>query len=249
MTIKTIIIEDEEKSLYVLQEFIRQAAPDLKVCATAGHVDTAIELISSLSPQLVLLDIRIGGGLGFDVLKRSQPANFELICITAYDGYALEAFRYAAIDYLLKPLGMEEFGAALGRARQRLLEKSQYNTIDTLLFNLSRQQELDKQIAIPTSAGYDFVCLRDVLWCQSEGAYTIFHLINRTTLTSTRNLGAYEDLFGNGQFFRIHHNAIVNMRWIAHYKRGKGGVVVLADGTELEVSQRRRSEFLGKFTM
>ena len=97
---------------------------------------------------------------------------------------------------------------------------------------------------VPTVTGCDFIDMRDILWCKSEGAYTIFHLCGKSTITSSRNLGSYEDFLRHNNFFRIHHGIIINMRWIRSYVKGKGGYVVMTDGTELEISQRRKSEFL-----
>ena len=246
MPINTVIIEDEEKSLYVLHEFIRQLAPDLQLCGTASHEDSAVRLITKAAPQLVFLDICIGDGLGFDVLRKLPSRDFELICITAYHNYAMEAFRYSAIDYLLKPLGMQEFEEAVERVRKRLVEKVRYNTIETLVYNLSQTHEYDKKISIPTLTGYDFIDLRNILWCRSDGPYTVFHLDNKSKTTSSRNLGEYEDLLCNNHFFRIHHSIIINMRCIKSYVKGKGGYVVMNDGTELEISQRRKTGFLDK---
>jgi len=245
MAIKTLIIEDEEKSVYVLRELIRQSAPDLEVTGVAGHVERAVRLIEDNSPQLVFLDIRIGDGLGFDVLRQLQRRDFELICITAYDSYALEAFRFAAIDYLLKPIGVQELEETVQRVRLRLAERTSHDGIRTLLHNLSGHA--NKHISIPTLSGYDFVEMESIIWCESEGSYTIFHLAGGSKLTSSRNLGSYEELLCKGSFCRIHHNSIVNLHQIKQYKKGKRGFVIMCDQTELEVSQRRKADLLARF--
>jgi len=249
MLIKTIIIEDDEKSLYVLQDMITRFTTDLELCGTAGHTNKAIALIEATAPRLVFLDIRIGDGSGFDVLRKLPSRDFELICITAYDNYALEAFRFSAVDYLLKPIGIDEFEEAVGRARKRLAEKTRYNTIDSLLHNLSHRNEQEKKISIPTLNGYEFVALSDIIWCKSDGAYTIFYLSNHSKLVSSRRLGHYEDLLFMNNFCRIHNSIIINMQLIKSYVKGKGGYVVMTDGTELEISQRRKGDFLDKLTI
>jgi two-component system LytT family response regulator len=228
---------------------ITRYAPDLELCGTAGHTSKAIALIETTAPRLVFLDIRISDGSGFDVLRKLSLRDFELICITAYDNYALEAFRFSAVDYLLKPIGTDEFEEAVGRARKRLMEKTRYNTIDNLLSNLSQRNEPEKKISIPTLNGYEFVALSDIIWCKSDGAYTIFYLGNHSKLVASRRLGHYEELLLMNNFCRIHNSIIVNMQLIKSYVKGKGGCVTMTDGTELEISQRRKTDFLGRLSL
>ena len=249
MSINTIIIEDEEKCMYVLQQLIEEFAPECSICGTAGHVDNAVRLIETVQPQLIFIDIRIADGTGFDVLRKLPSHNFELIFVTAYDNYALEAIRHSAIDYLLKPIGVPEFEASIERLRKRMAEKTRYNTVESLLKKLSQQDGQDTKIAIPTTTGYDFIDLEKILWCKSEGAYTTFYLTDKSKIMSSRHLGAFEELLDQNNFFRIHHSVIVNMRWVKQYIKGKGGFIVLTDDTRLQVSQRRKGEFMDKFSL
>jgi two-component system, LytTR family, response regulator len=249
MQIRTVTVEDEEKSLYVLHELIRQCAPDLELCGSASHTGNAVKLIETTAPQLVFMDVRIADGTGFDVLQQLSSRNFELILVTAYDHYAIDAFRFAAIDYLLKPIGMPEFEEALDRARKRLTEKSRYENIDTLMHNLVHHKEQDKKLSIPTLSGYDFVDLHNVVWCKSDNSYTTFFLTDKTKITSSRNIGFYEDVLTGYNFCRINHGIIINMHLVRSYIKGKGGHVIMNDGTELEVSQRRKGDFLEKLVM
>jgi two-component system, LytTR family, response regulator len=249
MLIKTIIIEDEAHSVYVLNDLILQLATDLTVAGSAAHRDSAVQLIETSAPDLVFMDVRIGDGTGFDVLRSLTSRNFELIFVTAYDNYAMDAFRFAAIDYLLKPIGMNEFEEAVGRARNRLLEKKRQHTIDVLLHNLAQQSEQHKKINIATGNGYEFVELRNIAWCRSDNTYTTFYLADGTAILSSRNLGYYEDLLTRNNFCRIHHSIIINMQLIKSYVKGKGGHVIMNDNTELEISQRRKGEFLSKLML
>jgi len=249
MSFKTIIIEDEEKSVHLLQELISDLAHDLTVCGTASHTESAIQLIETSAPDLVFLDVCIGDGTGFDVLQHLTNRNFEVVFITAYDHYALEAFRFSAIDYLLKPIGMDEFEEAVEKARKRLSAGKNYNKIEALLHNVLQQVEQCKKINIPTLNGYEFIELHNIVWCRSEGSYTIFHLTNNSKITSSRNLGYYEDLLTRSNFCRIHHSVVINLQLIKSYIKGKGGYVIMTDGTELEISQRRKSDFLGRLSL
>jgi two-component system LytT family response regulator len=244
---QTVIIEDEEKSLQVVRDFIEQFAPDLKLAGTAGSVAKSIQLIETVIPHLVLMDIRISDGTGFDVLQQLSSRNFELICITAYDNYALQAFRFSAIDYLLKPVGIPEFTETVGRAVKRIKEKTRHQHIEALLHNLTQQSTQDRKIGVSTITGFEFIDLSDIIWCNSEGSYTTFHLVNRIKLVSSRNIGFYEDLLCANNFCRIHHNSIINLRYVKSYIKGKNGYVVMTSGDRLEISQRRKGDFLDNF--
>lgn len=246
MPFKTIIIEDEENSLYVLQELISELANDLAVCGSASHTENAVQLIETSAPDLVFMDVRIGDGTGFDVLQQLTNRNFELVFVTAYNNYALEAFKFSAIDYLLKPVGMNEFEEAVEKARKRLLAKQSNDKIEMLLHNLVQQTGQLKKINIATLNGYEFIELCNIVWCKSESSYTVFHLTDKSKIISTRNLGYYEDLLKHNNFCRIHNSVIINMQLVKSYYKGKGGYVIMNDGTELEVSQRRKGDFLNR---
>jgi two-component system LytT family response regulator len=190
--------------------------------------------------------VRIGDGTGFDVLKSVSSRNFELVFVTAYDNYALDAFRFSAIDYLLKPIGVNEFEEALQKARKRLRERKTANNIEVLLHNLVQQTGQLKIINIATLNGYEFIELGNIVWCKSDGAYTLFFLTDGSKIACTHNLGYYEDLLTRNNFCRIHHSVVINMQLIKSYVKGKGGCVIMTDGTELEISQRRKAAFLAR---
>jgi two-component system LytT family response regulator len=249
MVISTVIIEDEQKSAEVVSDLLQQYAPDLELAGTAGNVEKSVRLIESKVPHLIFMDVQIADGTAFDVLRKLSFRNFELIFITAYNHYAVEAFRFAAIDYLLKPLGIPEFEQAVNRVRKRISEKNDHLDIGRLLQYMSGQKEKQPKISISTISGFEFVDPDEINWCSSEGAYTVFHFSGKTKLVSSRNLGFYEDTLSVNNFCRIHHGTMINMGYIKSYIKGKGGYVIMKDGTELEVSQRRKAEFLKKYTL
>ena len=249
MIIKAIIVEDEQKSLNVLNELINSYATEIEVCGTAGHVDKAVQLIESNTPDLLFMDVRVGDGTSFDILQKLSNRRFELIFVTAYEKYALDAFRYAAIDYLLKPIGIPEFQEAVERARKKLLQRNQYSDIDSLLHQMVLHNEHDKKIKIATIHGYEFVDLSAIIWCKSEGHYTTFNLTNKTKLTSSKNMGYFEEQLASYNFCRINNNIMINMQFIKSYMKGKGGYVIMNDGTELEISQRKKADFLNKLSL
>lgn len=247
MPIQTLVIEDEERSLHVICNLIREFASDIELIGSAGYVDRGAELISDKLPQLVFMDIRLADGTGFDVLRKVPSRNFELIFVTAHEDYAVDAFRASAVDYLLKPIGIPEFEEAVGRARKRLDDKNRHERIDALLNNWMPQGNQERKIGIATMGSYEFIDIKDILWCISEGSYTRFHLVNETKLVSSRNLGFYENLLCTNNFYRIHNSTIINLRFIKSYTKGKNSCIVLTDGTQLEISQRRKTDFLKLF--
>ena len=247
--IQTIIIEDEEKSAEVIGDLMRQYAPDLELTGTAGNVEKSVALIESKAPHLVFLDVQIADGTGFDVLRKLSSRHFELIFITAYNHYAVEAFRFAAIDYLLKPLHITEFEQAVDRARRRINEKTNHQRVERLLDYMSHNAGSETMISIATVTGFEFYKINEIAWCHSEGAYAVFHFSGKPKVTSSRNLGFYEDILVANDFSRIHHGTMINIRFVKSYIKGKGGYVIMNDGTELEVSHRKKAEFLKKYTL
>jgi two-component system LytT family response regulator len=237
MPIPTVVLEDEERSLQVISSLIRQLTSDIELVGSAGYVDKGAQLISNRLPQLVLMDIRLADGTGFDVLKKVESRNFELIFITAHEGYAVDALRASAVDYLLKPIGIPEFEEAISRARARIDEKKHRDP----------SNETPRKIGVSTVVGYEFIDIRDILWCTSEGSYTHFYLQHGTRVISSRNLGFYEKQLCANNFYRIHNSTIINLRFIKSYIKGKNSYIVLTDGAKLEISQRRKSEFLEMF--
>jgi two-component system LytT family response regulator len=247
MSIPTVIIEDEEKSVLVIKNLTQQFAMELELTGTAGSVGQSVELIERQSPQLIFLDVQIADGSGFDVLRKFADRSFEVIFITAHNQYAVEAFRFAATDYLLKPIGIPEFIEAVKRACTRIREKSGHQRIDVLLDNFLQQGRQDRKICIPTSGGHEFIDLKDIVWCGSEGCYTIFHLANNSKVISSRNLGSYAELLCANNFYRIHHTTIINLSFIKSCVKGKSPYVVMTNGAKLEISQRRKNDFLDYF--
>lgn len=248
MSIKTLVIEDEEKSLQVITDLMRRYADDLVLLGSSGSVDESVQLIQSTSPELVFMDIQIFDGTGFEALRKLDARDFEVIFITAHDAYAVEAFRVCAIDYLLKPIGIDQFEEAIDRARNRIREKKKQQRLDHLLDSLTTHIGQEQKIRITTINSLEFIDMKDILWCKSEGGYTAFHLACGKKLISSHNLGYYEDLLCSNDFFRIHNVSIINLRYIQSYIRGRSSFVVLTNGTQLEISQRRKSDFLDRFS-
>lgn len=234
MPLQTIVVEDEEKSFPLISDLIRSFPSDIKLLGSAGQVDKCVQLIADKLPQLVFMDTQLADGTGFDVLRKVASRDFELIFVTARSEYAVDAFRVSAVDYLLKPVDVPTFSAAIGRAKSRIDGRRSPAPADA-----------ERKIAVATLDGFEFIDQKDLIWCAAEGGgYTRFYTTGGVRLLSSRNLGFYETLLDPRYFFRIHNSFIINLRFLKSYVRGKNGQVVLSDGTRLEMSQRRRSGFL-----
>jgi two-component system LytT family response regulator len=250
MTIKTAIITNDEHCAEDLHYLIQHAFPSAVQCGIANNIDDAVNLLSNEDPQIIFADTRLLNGSSFEFLRRLTMRELELVFLTDCDAYEPMTLQYPSSQFLIKPIARIEFEEVLDHIKKRLSLKTPEPNFEWLMENISQLgREQCRKISIPTLNGFDFVDLHDILWCGSEGMYTVFHLTDRSRIISSRNIGSYEVMLGNNNFFRIHHSVIINMRWIKKYTKGKGGSVILSDGTELEVSQRRKSEFLDKFLM
>lgn len=226
--IKIIIIEDEIAGQELLKKNILENFPECKIMAIEEHVDLAIKKIEQFKPDLVFLDINIKGGTGFDVLSHFDTRNFEVIFVTAYDSYAIQAIRESAIDYILKPINVKDFINGVSRALESIK-----NTSNSSSF---------KSIPIPTSSGSDFINIEDIIFLEAEGAYTYIYTGDKKSL-STKAIGEYETILNKKIFFRTHHSFIINMYKIEKFDKGRSGKLIMISGHSIPVSQRKMKDF------
>jgi len=245
--IKTVIVDDEENNVGTLQSLLTQFCPEIEIIGTAGNAKQAFTIINELQPQLVFLDIEMPMGNGFDLLEKLMPVNFEVIFVTAFDQYAITAFKYAALDYLLKPVSIDELKRAVNRSVIRIAEKNVNNRIESLIANFRSEAQGLKKIGLPTAEGLVFEEIENIMHLQAESNYTLVYIRNKKKMTITKSLKEFEDLLPANIFCRLHHSHIVNLNYITKYYKGRGGYVELTDGTTVEVSTRKKDDFLEKF--
>lgn len=210
-------------------------------------MQSAATLISSTRPDLVFLDIEMPNGNAFELLNNVVPVNFEIIFVTAFDNYALHAIKYSALDYLLKPVNIKELQDAVKKAEERIKVKNIARRIDTLLYNIQANQSSYQRMALPTMDGFIFMDTVEFVRLEANNNYTIIHLSNNNKVLVARSLKEFEELLPPQQFSRIHNSHIVNHDHIRKYHRGRGGYIEMENGTMLEVSTRKKDEFLSKF--
>jgi two-component system LytT family response regulator len=242
--IRAVLIDDETDSNRILQTLLENYCPQVAVAGTADGVGTAVDLISDVQPDLVFMDIEMTHGNAFDLLNRLQPVNFHIIFVTAFDNHAVRAFKYNAIDYLLKPVNIRELCAAVDKLSGKVVESNLLGRVRSMLENMRGVDAGERKIAFPTTNGLSFVPMKDIIRLESKGAYTQIHLQGGTKVVATGPIKEYEDLLPDILFFRIHMSHVINLNKIKSYQKGRGGYVTMDDDSEIEVASRRREEFM-----
>jgi two-component system LytT family response regulator len=245
--IRTVVIDDEPKNIKILKNMLQEFCPGVLLTGEATNGQAGKKLILEKKPQLVFLDIEMPYGNGFDLLNELMPIDFEVIFITAFDKYLLQALKYSALDFLLKPVNIEELKNAVRNAEAHIQKNSINQQLQVLLDNFKKQEASLKKIAVPTLDGFDFIHVSDIVRCESQGPYTKIYLSNTYPVISSKPLKDYESLLPEELFFRIHNSNIINLNHIKKYNRGRGGFVELDDGSVLEVAARRKEELFKRF--
>lgn len=242
--IRAILIDDEIDSIRMLQQLLQKYCPEVCIAGTADGVESGAELILAHRPDLVFLDIEMTHGNAFDLLNLLQPVTFQVIFVTAFDDHAVRAFKYSAVDYLLKPVNIGELCAAVDKLSRRFAEKNVLERVNVLLGHLGGGDPGDQKIAIPTQNGFMFTYFRDIVHLEAKGTYTIFRLTNGEKVMASKTIKEFEELLPEAIFYRIHHSHIINLTKIKKYQKGRGGQVMMEDDSLLEVATRRREEFI-----
>ncbi|MEO7984515.1 MAG: LytTR family DNA-binding domain-containing protein [Bacteroidota bacterium] len=242
--IRAIIVDDEQHCIdrlaAQLQEYFSSSVHIMDSFKTVADAEKAIH---KYQPELVFLDVQLNGMTAFDLLKQLDKISFEVIFTTAYEKYAVQAFKFSALDYLLKPVDGDELKQAVNRLLEKNPKIETTRKLETLLGNL---YGASKKICVPVVNGIVVLNVKDIIRCESEINYTTIFLKDKQKMTVAKTLKEFEELLTEYNFFRIHNSHLVNLAYVKSYNKGKGGSVVLIDGTEIEVSTRRKEDFLKK---
>ena len=247
--ISCIIIDDEPGNIRVLKKLLQEFCPETIVSGEASDAEQGERIILKLQPDLVFLDIEMPYGNAFELLDRLMPVKFGVIFVTAFNDYTLKAFKYSALDYLLKPVNIEELREAVKKAseRQRLRDTNQQ--LNNLLANLREPQPSSFKLALPSMEGLIFVPMDTITRCEASGGYTLFYLKNGEKILSAKNIKEYEEILPASTFLRVHNSHIINLMYIRKYHKGRGGCIEMEDQTIIEVASRRKNEFLSRFRL
>ncbi|NOT76696.1 MAG: response regulator transcription factor [Cyclobacteriaceae bacterium] len=240
---KILLIDNETDVRQTLSDLIHKINPMGYEIEEASGVETGIQKITSFQPDIVFLDIEMNDGTGFDLLKRINGINFQLIFTTAFNQYAIEAFKFSAIDYLMKPVDPAELAISLHRASENIQSKNIQKQLEIMLKHLSGNAAPDRQIVLKDMDATYFIKVSDILYCMAEGAYTQFFFQQSDPILVSRNLHSHEELLAPMGFIRTHHSCLVNPIHIKMFDR-KTDSLVLSSGHSVPVSQRKKDSVI-----
>lgn len=245
--IKAVIIDDEKMSRLTLRKLLEIYCPGVEVVAEAEDASEAAVLVRELKPDLIFLDVAMPKKNGIDFLREQEEIDFEVIFVTAHDKYVLQAIRFAAVDYLQKPVSENLLITAVSNAAKRIQQRVSFLQVETFLHNMKQHSAPQcMQLCIPSIKGFQVVDLNDIVYCEAENTYTYIHFKEGKKILASRPLMDYELMLQDSLFFRTHKSFLVNMKHIREYQKGEGGFVIMSNGKQLEVSRRKKETFLAK---
>ena len=243
--ISVVIVDDEPKARETIAKLLALSPVKVNVIGAAEDIATGFETISHLSPQLVLLDINLPDGTGFDLLKKFEKINFQVVFITAHEEYAIQAFKCSALDYVLKPINSADFFRAIERANERLSNDEMAGKLNALLSNLDKL----RKVVLKTAESIHIINVDTIIRCEADVNYTTFFLVNGKRLLVSKPLKDYDELLCPAGFFRTHQSHLINLDHMLRYDKNDGGYIVMDDNSPVPVSTRRKEalfELFGK---
>ncbi len=241
--IKAVLIDDELNSLQNLEKKLEEFCPDVDIVALTQKPEDGILLIRQHQPEVVFLDIEMPRMSGFRLLEEIGEYDFDIIFTTAYNHYSIDAIRISAFDYLVKPIGIEELQQAVERLTKSRGRQTK-EKIDILKKSLGDNRSQEDKIAISTSEGIEFIPIKNILHVESKSNYSKIYLPEEKSITVSKILKDFEEMLLPYNFLRIHNSHLINLNYIKKYMRKNGGQVMLQDGTIIEISRRKKEEFL-----
>jgi two-component system LytT family response regulator len=241
--ITALLIDDDENLRNGMKTILARYAPDICIIGEADSVETGTSMMLQNPPQVVFLDIHLGDGSGFDLLEevnKKGKLNSQIVFITAHEQYAIKAFRFSALDFLLKPVDPDELEKVIGKIKNVLDKNDSVAHIDLLLENIRKKVDNFKRIALSNSDGIHLFDVSDIIRCESEDNYTKFYIKNSKPVLISKTLKEYEDLLTEHGFERIHQSHLINLTYLKSYIKKDGGYVVMADNSNLPISQRKK---------
>lgn len=244
--IKALIVDDEKNGREVLLALLEKFCPQVNVVGTADSGEAALEQIQQLKPELVFLDINMPGMTGFEMLERIDSINFEVVFVTAHDHYALKAFKFSAVDYVLKPIDLEDLQKAVKKVEEKrgTQTSSGSNRYNELFHNIRNIKNPFDKIGLATRDGLIFVRISDIIRLESDVNYTWFHLQGNERILASKTLKEFEEMLEDYNFYRIHKSHLINLSHLKRYIKGEGGSVIMSDNTEVDVSRRNKEGLL-----
>jgi two-component system LytT family response regulator len=247
--IKAVIIDDEENARFTLVNYLTTYCPEVTIVGQADSVESGVNAINEYQPDVIFLDIMLSDGSGFNLLNRLDKINFKIVFVTSYSQYAIKALKYSAFDYILKPIDIDELVEVVKRLNSAIGSATDSNTkLDFLEKSMNRAEDKFTKIVLSTNNSLYVVEIADIIHCEAQESYTLFHLANDTRLMVSRTLKEYEELLQEHKFVRIHKSHLVNFNYITRFLNQDGGSVVLKNGTTVPVSFRKKDSVVKLIT-
>lgn len=246
--IKAILIDDDNNLRVGMKNLLARYCPEIRVVGEADDVDSGVKIIQEIDSDVLFLDIHLFNGTGFDILEKLTQKlgkiSQQVVFITAFEQYAIKAFRFSALDYLLKPVDPEELKNVTEKIKNTLQKNSMNNNVEVLLENIKKDEQDFKRLILSNSDGMHVIEIEDIIHCASSDNYTKFYIKNKKPILISKTLKEYEELLGPHGFERIHQSHLINMNYVKSYYKKEGFFVVLKDETKLPVSQRKKEKFV-----
>jgi two-component system LytT family response regulator len=246
--IKAVLVDDEKNALEMLEWQLHTYCPEIQVCAICQTADKGIEAINHYRPQLVFLDVEMPKKNGFELLNSFPELFFDVIFTTAYSQFAQKAFRFAALDFLLKPVDADDLVAAVKRYQKKQIQNSFKEQLDILIQQYKKPSVLPEKISLATQQAIHFVSPANIVYCESDSNYTMVYFNDKSKLVVSRTLKEIEEILIPYNFFRIHHSYIINLRQVSRYVKADGGSIEMSGGVQLAVSRQRKEELMNVLT-
>jgi two-component system, LytTR family, response regulator len=244
--LRTVIIDDEAHARETLSRLVSSYCPQIRLVGEANGVASGLKTIQELHPQLVLLDVKMDDGTGFDLMRLCNSIDFKVIFITAYEKFAVQAFRFAAVDFLLKPINTAELTEAVKHA-ETLIQEHFSTQLQVLEDNLRTDIRQKKKIVLKTLENIHLVEIQNITFCESDGCYTVVHTIAGDKILISKTLREFDDMLTDSGFYRVHKSYLINLSHINRFEKQEGGSIILSNGERVPVSFRKREELLGLF--
>jgi two-component system LytT family response regulator len=246
--IRCVLIDDESNSLEMMEWLLKTYCPQVQIDAMCNAASKGIEAINKYKPDVVFLDIEMPHMNGFDMLEQFDKLTFDVVFCTAYDQFAIKAFKYSALNYLLKPVDPEDLKETVRRIEERKTSPSK-EQVELLFQNIKQATKpVIQRIALTTGDGMIFVPTQDIIYCTAESNYTCVVLTGGKKILVSKVLKEIDETLSGADFFRVHNSYLINLNHIKKYVRGEGGYIIMDDGANISISRSKRQEFMDQFS-
>ncbi len=242
--LKTIIVDDEPDAVNFINSIIGEYCTSLEVVGKAYNVTEGVQQIKREKPDLVFLDVEMPNGTGFDLLTHFPEKTFDVVFITAFNHYAIKAIKFSAVDYILKPININEFIEAVNRVIRKRSEKHSQSNENFRILMENLKSSLPSRLAIPTADGMEYLNPREIIRIEADRSYSWFYISGKRKILVSKHLKEFQDLLGDRHFFRSHNSHLINLKYVRKYIRREGGYIEMTDGSQIPISRTRKDLFL-----